>query len=152
MRISQYELYDLAEVLSVIRGCIQDPLNMLIIDKLTECLEQEHIYDNAIRKSLSRIKDIDRSRFEFCFHYNYYVNLKLYQDVNATEKLKEYLKDLKNLIELKSYEQAEEFADAIHCLPEIIDNNHGVIPKDYYKYYIRPYEKKWGATGFRRKG
>ena len=144
MFITQYELYDLAEVLKIIRFDISAKYNVEVLQKIITCLEKEQIYDNCIRKELSSINSINKKYYEFCYHNNYYVNIKIYKNPESIKELITYIKILISILLEHSYERAADMAHAIHCLPEIMVFHNGKIPKTFYKSYIKPYEKKWG--------
>lgn len=143
MFITQYELYDLAEILTIIRSNPKASHNIVILEQIEKCLKRDDISNNCLRSAVSKIDNINKSLYEFCFHENYYVNIKLYKNQECIKELLSYINNLKNLIVEKKYDSAFDLADAIHSLPYIIDEYKGKIPKRYYRIYLKPYKKKW---------
>ena len=53
------------------------------------------------------------------------------------------IKELRALIFSCNYSQSYDLADAIHALPDIIADNKGNIPNNYYDIYMVPYINKY---------
>ena len=142
--ITQNELYDLSFILSLIRSDIHSPKNVEILDALLALLERSDILieNNQIRHSLCQIPQLNEN-WEFLKYQNYYVRTIVFKDFQMQTALFKNLSMLKSLLQSRKFDQALDLADAVHALPDIIADNNGKIPKNYYKTFARPYEMKW---------
>ena len=142
--ISKYDLYDLSFSLITIRNNIHDMLNIMVLLKIQEVLqEKEDLSDNQIRKAISVIDGLDHDYWFFAFHNNVYVNHAFLKDNDIYILLYKLIQIVIIALRQKEYEKAEDLVDCFHSLPEIIANNHFIIPNTYWKTHVRNYRKKW---------
>ena len=144
--ITQNELYDLSYALMLIRSEIANPFNTAMLDAVLPLLRDTGglIGDNQIRKTLRQIQGLDE-RWEFTKHDNYYVHNAIFKEAAVQNELWERLNELKSLLQAKKFEQADDLADVVHALPQIIADNDGRIPADHQKIFLKAYRKRWGA-------
>lgn len=142
--ITQNELYDLSFLISLIRGRIDSSKNIEVLDIILALLEKTDslIEDNQIRHSLCEIPQLNE-KWDFAKHENYYVRTIVFKDIQMQTVLFNSLSILRSLLLSGKFDQAFDLADALHVLPNIIADNNGKIPKNYYKTFARPYELKW---------
>lgn len=146
--ITQYDLYDITFALIEIRNNIDYELNADILSKIVWVLEcQEAVFDdNSVRRAIATIESLDRNRWNCMYHNNVYVNHRLLKKQDIYRLLIRVCEELKHLLENNNFKKAYDLADCIHCLPEIIADNCFVIPKSYWKIYVRPYRVMWDKT------
>lgn len=142
--ITQHELHDLSYVLSLIRSDIKCPDNIKVLDILLTIMNEPEnlISDNTIRNSLRVVTTLGNA-WEFVRHENYYIDTFIFKNMNVQIYLYNMIKELKTLIISCNYTQAYDLADAIHALPDIIADNKGNIPNNYYDIYMVPYINKY---------
>lgn len=142
--ITQNELYDLGFAISLIRGNIKDPENVYILDSVLTLLKNPNkiISNNQIRNILRNIQNLSE-RWEFVKYDNYYVRTIIFKNEKTQIFLFENLSCLKLLLISQRFKQAFDLADILHILPDLIVENKGEIPKDFYKIFLNPYLKKW---------
>lgn len=149
--ISQYDLYDLSAVLVAIRSDIQYEYNSMILSKIIQVLELngQTFEDNQVRKALASIKDLDQERWCFVYHNNVYVNHWMLKNKQVYQLLIKACETFKQLLDEEKYEEAYDLADSIHCLPDIIAENHFSVTNSFWKTHIEVYRKKWDKTFLR---
>lgn len=74
------------------------------------------------------------------------------QELIFNSKLKEFtiraLELMKTYIMAQEYELAYELADMLHALPEIVIDKNKKGLKQYWKNYVKPFQKKWKCNIF----
>ncbi len=144
--IDDNDLYDISYVLMVIRMDVNHENNIMILDQIHQVLKKgcDKTYtDNIIRKKLVTVVDSSDLRYEFAFTYNYYVHRDFLYDEKIYALLTNCIEHVLDLLKNRKNEQAYDFVDAIHELPEILVYHHYRLPRGFDKVYIKPYEKKW---------
>ena len=142
--INQYDLYDIAFALIMIRSNICEELNTAILSQIVNVLEDRNsTEDNQIRKAISVIEGLDRDRWFFVYHDNVYVNHRLLKSSDIYGLLIKLIKDLICVLNKGEFDKAYDLVDVFHCLPEIIADNHFTIPKSYWKSFVKCYRNKW---------
>lgn len=143
--ISQNDLYDITAALSLIRSDIENQTNGLIISAIEQVLKfnKQEFDDNQIRKAISSVKHLDKERWNYVYHNNVYVSHKFLKSEFVYLLLIKLCSKLQLLLEGKKIERAYDLVDCIHCLPEILADNNFLIPKSYWKSYVKLYRKKW---------
>ena len=91
--ISQYDLYDISFAFSIIRNDVKCESVSKVLLKIENVLIHECDWDdNQIRKGISSIENLDKEIWEFAYHNNVYVTLKLLKDnIRYHQWLKEFL-------------------------------------------------------------
>lgn len=142
--ITQNELIDLSFCLVLIRGNIRAAENIPVLESLIALLQNtaEPITNNTIRQTLAKLNGLGQA-WAFCRHENVYVKTVVYKNSGVLVLLCKNLVRLKELLQLKQFEQATDLADALHTLPEVIAENGGYVSRRYFKAFARPYQQKW---------
>ena len=142
------DLYDISAAFVNIRSEPNNVLNAEIALKLFEVISDPEPPkdENGVRLALSTIEGLDKSRWYFVFHSNYYVNHSLLKDKNIYLMLIDILDELQNAVSNNNSIQTCDLMDAVHGLPQAIADNYFKVPSKYWKTYIRPYRKKWNET------
>lgn len=148
--INKNDLYDITFALVTIRNNITAKSNPEILSQIIKVLEEENnTEDNQIRKALSSIDGLDREHWFFVYHDNVYVNHQMLNKTNIYVLLIKLIQSLILALDKKAYGKAYDLVDSFHCLPEIIADNHFVIPKSYWKTFIKKYRRKWDKNFLR---
>ena len=148
--IGQNDLYDIAAVFKQIRENVQYSKNIIILQKIIDVLKIQGAYEaNQIRSTISEIPDLDQDKWYFVFYKNLYVHDMILKDSRIVNLLKKICEDLIIAITSHEYEYARDLTDTIHCLPEIIAENHLTIPKSYWKSHIQFFRDKWDKNYLR---
>ena len=150
--ISKNDLYDISAAFVVIRSKIRYELNGVILSEIIQVLKlgSQALEDNQIRKAIASIENLDQERWYFVYHNNLYVNRWLLKNEQIYQLLIKVCDTLKQLLEEKKYERAYDLVDTIHCLPDIIAENHFLVTKSYWKTYVESYRKKWDKLFLKR--
>ncbi|NLE05803.1 MAG: hypothetical protein GX638_13525 [Crenarchaeota archaeon] len=143
--IVKYDLYDISAAFTRIRHDIHYPLNIEILNRIIAVLDESFPCsgENQIRKAISTIKDLDEELWYFVYTNNVYVNHALVKNQAIYDILIKSCKAIKESIEEEKFEKAYDLVDAVHCLPDIIADNHFKITESYWEIYIKPYRIKW---------
>ena len=145
--INKYDLYDISFALVTIRNDIREKSNTEILTQIIDVLQENNCYeDNQIRRAISTISTLDREKWFFVYHNNLYVNHLLLKNDSIYELLIASFQHLANMLTHNQFEQAYDLIDCIHCLPEIIADNHFTIPRAFWKHYVTHYRKKWDKS------
>ncbi len=149
--ISKNDLYDISAAFIQIRKNIRCNENVLVISAIRQVLTNTFDYteDNQIRKALSTIERLDKIRWQYVYHNNYYVNYQFLKNKYTYDLLSSICFLLENLLIQNNFEQAEDLVDCVHCLPNILADNHFTIPKSFWKTHVKTYRKKWDKTFLR---
>ena len=145
--ITKNDLYDISFVFISIRIDIKNKYNSEVLSKIISVLKENNfVFDNQIRKAISGINGLNMEQWSPMFHENIYVNHQFLKNTCIYNLLTSLCVEIKYLLEHSDFERAYDLIDAIHCLPNIIADNHFHIPKPFWKTYIKPYRKKWDKT------
>jgi hypothetical protein len=103
-----------------------------------------------LKSDINQIKNIDAIEKEYLTNeLNAYNQNRIFYDINKLNKYTYLLPVVTNemikLLERKEYERVHDFADAVHNLPEFLVTDFWTAD-NYYKVYIKPYNKKWKDT------
>lgn len=146
--ISKNDLYDISAAFVIIRSNIRYELNGAILNKIIQVLklDGQAFEDNQIRQAIASIENLDQERWYYVYHNNVYVNHRLLKNEQIYQLLIKACIILNQLLEEQKYERADDLVDSIHCLPDIIAENHFLITKSYWKTHVENYRKKWDKT------
>ncbi|MBD5088423.1 MAG: hypothetical protein HDT30_06360 [Clostridiales bacterium] len=74
------------------------------------------------------------------------------QEIICNTKLEQFiirsLELMKTNISIQKYKMAYDIADTLHVLPEIVIANQKKGLKQYWKIYVKPFQKKWRCNIF----
>lgn len=145
MLICDQDLYDISACLVSIRNEPSDPLNEAVVDQILHVLriENDSFVFNSIRSAVSSIANLNKEKWYFVFHENVYVHYAILKDANIYNILIKALSELKQVIAEGKRDRIDNLADCLHCLPDIIAENHFTINKNYWKSHVQYYRKKW---------
>ena len=147
MKICDHDLFDISAVLVRIRYAPLDSFNEIIMNKILKILstpDSDNSFNfNKIRIALSEIPYIDKGKWEFVFHNNFYVHTNILKDENIYRLLITICTEIINVIKKGNQTQIDNLVDAVHCLPDILAENRFLIPKSYWKSHIQYYRDKW---------
>ncbi len=142
--ITKNDLYDITFALTIIRNNITEKSNPLILTQMIKVLgENNNTEDNQIRKSISFIEGLDREYWFFAYYNNIYVNHQILNKADIYALLIQLFQSLICELNKKNFDKAYDLADSFHCLPEIIADNNFIIPKSFWKTFIKDYRRKW---------
>lgn len=146
--ICQYDLYDIAYALSLLRNDIKNELNCEIILQIEKVLTEgnETFEENQIRKALAKIINLDKKKWYFVYYNNVYVIHKFLKNKYIYELLKKFCNELILTLRNGNFDKAYELSDCFHCLPIIISDNNFEVPREYWKTYVNPFRKKWDKS------
>ena len=149
--ITDFDLLDLSAVFKLLRFDITDKNGSTILDKVISVLvaEDADFDDNQIRMALASIPGLDKEKWGFVYHNNIYVTHRLLRNKAIYTIINKSCRMLKAAIEHGEFDKANDLADCIHCLPEIIVNNQFHITKSYWKIHVSKYRKKWDMSFLR---
>lgn len=145
-----FDLHDLHAILVNIRAYPEYELNEEIIKNIIGAIKQSKDNDqfNQIRTALKRLP-INKSEYAFVFCENVYSYIGGFiKNQRIYELLCYMLEELYNVIKSKNVEQIVDLADAIHNVPLIFSENSFKHLTRFWKYNIRPYQKKWDNSIF----
>ena len=141
------DLFDISAVFTIIRSNIRYERNIDIITNISYVISDRNFYEqNIIRKAISKIKDLDKERWNFVYHENLYMYDAVLKDENIIDILIKICKELIYQLNTEKLEMADDLVDAVHCLPTIIAENKFKIPKSYWKSHMKFYRLKWDKT------
>ena len=147
MYFINYDLFDMSEVFCQIRFNIKYELNSAIVAKLIELLgnrdENNGSDGNSVRNALAEIEELAKQTFYYVYHKNIYFHLEFLKNELIYAILFEACKKLKEALDEKNFDKAYDLVDAIHCLPDIIAEQHMSITDSYWKSHINFYRDKW---------
>lgn len=142
--ITKNDLYDITFALTTIRNNITQKSNPLILTQMIKVLgENNDTDDNQIRKAISSIGGLDREYWFFAYYNNVYVNHQILNKADIYALLIQLFQSLICELNKKNFDKAYDLADSFHCLPEIIADNNFIIPKSFWKTFIKDYRRKW---------
>lgn len=143
--VSNYDLYDITYALICMRNDISNISNEQVLLNIERVLNSKATVfrDNQIRRAIANIEGLDREVWRYVYYNNVYVTHRLLSDECVYQVLKEAIVALQALLNVQEYQKAYDLIDSIHCLPNIIADNNFVIPKAYWRTYVKPYRKKW---------
>ena len=142
--INKNDLYDISFALIRIRNNITEKSNSQILSQMIKVLEEENnTEDNQIRKAISIIDGLDREYWFFAYHNNVYVNHQMLNKADIYALLVKLFQSLICELNKKEFDKAYDLADSFHCLPEIIADNNFVVPKSFWKTFVKDYRSKW---------
>ena len=142
--ITQYELYELTAVLVGIRMDIKSEHNLCITEAVIDLLTKEDmVMDNCVREALSKLNLNNISYWSYITCRNYNHHNTFFKDKEIQNILLVTFIMLKELLVTKKFEQAYDFVDAVHCLPDIIAEQNGFITRSYLNCHIKIYNDKW---------
>lgn len=143
--ISQNDLYDISFALVTIRNDIKNTLNNVILSKIIQVLacDEREFEDNQVRKALASIPGLDQARWRYVYHNNVHVNHRFLKNRYIYGLLIKLCEQTICVLNAQAFENAYDFMDSYHCLPDIIADNNFRIPRSYWKIYIRLYREKW---------
>lgn len=146
--ISQNDLSDITYALVAMRNDIQYRFNSEILSKIIQVLRssEKEYDDNQVRKALANVQGLDQKRWYYIYHNNVYVNRRFLKNKYAYEILIKLCEESIHALKTRNFEKAYDLIDSYHCLPDIMANNNFLIPKSYWKTYIKPYRDKWDKT------
>jgi len=103
-----------------------------------------------LKSDINHIKNVDAIEKDYLINeLNVYNQNRIFYDINKLNKYAYVLPIVANemikLLERKEYERVYDFTDAVHNLPEFLVTDSWTAD-NYYKVYIKPYNKKWKAT------
>lgn len=98
---------------------------------------------NQFRNALKGIDGLDKEKWNFVFQENLYVYNAILHDDNTYVILSKICEKLRNTLLQNEFEEAEDLTNAVHCLPDIIAENHLTITASYWKSHIKCYRDKW---------
>ena len=151
--IYDFDLFDISATFLKIREDITYSLNVEILCKIIKTLENDNsnnIMDNKIRSSLASIENIDREKWEFVFHNNFYVNFLIIKDGKIKKILIRFCQILKQCIKEKHFDKAIAFADTIHEMPNAFAQSLLPLREKYLKHCFKMYQKKWDKGFWKR--
>ncbi len=146
--ICRNDLYDISFALILIRSDIGYELNHAILKKIEDVLKsnKQSFEPNQIRKAISSIENLNRERWYLVYYNNVYANFRLIKEVDVYQVLLKSIGALRNLIEKQEFAQAFDLVDCIHALPETLADSNIILPKSFWKTYIKNYRKKWDRS------
>ena len=141
-----FDLYDLHSIFVNIRNNPTNPSNEVIISKLLPVftLENENFETNQIRVALQELNIYDQQEYSFVSCKNVYTYIPcLIKDENIYKLLRLACDELLKVIRNGNYEQIEDLADTLHNLPLLLAENNLSLPKSFWDYEVKYYQKKW---------
>jgi hypothetical protein len=142
--LSINDLYDISAVFTRMRFEIRYDKNIDILQRMIKVMQINDFYeDNQIRNAIAEILDLDREKYPFVYHQNYYVHHSFLKNPILINLMIKICNELISAIASEQFEKAEDLADTVHCLPDIIAENRFTITKSYWKSHMRQYRQKW---------
>ena len=143
--ISQNDLYDMSYALILIRGDIDNKLNIEILTKMKDVLnyKNKEFEDNQIRIALASISGLNYEKWRFVYHNNLYVSHRILQNEKIYDLLIKFIQEIVFAMQNKNLERSYNLVDCFHSLPIIIADNNFKVPRSYWKNFIYSYRKKW---------
>ena len=141
--ITQNDLLDIRRILCNFR-C--DPLaseNEAIVKILLKTINDNDVFENRIRISLSKLAGLDRDKWSDMCYSNKYPYTVFIKDDNIYRVLNYSLLLLLDVLKERNEEKIYDLCDALHELPLLICENKYLIPKSFYKKNVKYYRKKW---------
>ncbi|MHB1453783.1 MAG: hypothetical protein ACYCYM_07515 [Saccharofermentanales bacterium] len=138
------DLHDMSAIFTGIREDIKNDKNEIIIQKIIQVLFMKDTYEyNQLRNTLKDIDGLDKEKWNFVFHENLYVYNAILHDDNIYVILTKICEKLRNAILQNKFDEAEDLTNAVHCLPDIIAENHLTITANYWNSHMKYYRDKW---------
>ena len=142
--IGIHDLYDLSAVFKRLRAEIQYERNIPILRAIQTVLSLQDTYiSNQIRIALSNVPNMDKEKWSFAFHNNLYVYEAILKNQEIVDLLIKICDEIADLLIREKFDRAEDLADAVHCLPDIVAENKLTIPRSYWNGHLKPYRRKW---------
>lgn len=141
--ITTNDLFDLYYSFLLIRDDIKYELNSQILSEISKALLDTCDGDNCLRKILSQIEGLDRTKWGFVLHNNCYTFQRLVRDRKLLCIISEICLYLKLLIDKECFEEAYDFVDSIHYIPLLIEEKGNVNIRTV-RALIKRYSKKCG--------
>lgn len=149
--INNFDLYDIAYALTIIRNHIREEQNTIILSEMIKVLEENNsAEDNQIRKAIALVEGIDYECWRYVYHNNVYVNQRILKNIAIYQLFIQLFESTITILNNSLFDQAHDLVDSYHCLPEIIADNHFTIPKSYWKTFVKEYRKKWNREYLRK--
>jgi hypothetical protein len=149
--LSANDLYDMSAVLTRMRFEIRYAKNIAILERIIRVLQISDFYeDNQIRNAIAEIPELDREKYPFIYHQNYYVHHSFLKNPILINLMIKICNKLISAIASEKFEKAEDLADTVHCLPDIIAENRLTITKSYWKNHVRHYRQRWDRKFLKR--
>lgn len=146
--LTNYDFRDMSKVLRMVRYDVTAPENPDVLSRIlpTVSADPTDVDGNTIRAAVSSVGSLDKEKWAFAFHNNFYVDLQPIKNGNVYVILRKCLTTLIALLESENHENAKDLSDAIHVLPSMIaDNYRFEIPGGFWRVYIKQYRKKWDS-------
>lgn len=148
--IGNNDLHDISAALKIIREDIKNDNNIIILQSIMNVLSIRNQYEaNQIRASISRVKGLDIEKWYFVNHMNLYTYDAIIKDDQAILLLKKICEKIIEMLELCEFDKAYDFVDTVHCLPDILAENHCAIPKSFWKNNMHNFRNKWDKNLFK---
>lgn len=143
--IYKHDLYDIAKAFINIRHNVKEKSNIEVLEAIISVLNKGYndSEDNQIRRALRELKNLDIELWYYVYHDNIYTHHYLFNNENIYKLFKTLCRETILLLENGDFERAYDLIDAYHSLPEIVANNNFIIPKSYWRTYIKSYRIKW---------
>ena len=142
--LSQNDLYDLYYAFVCMRNHADDVVNRDILAGISNVLNdgQASFEDNQIRKAIACLEGLHHD-WHYVHHNNVYVTQRILKNREVYQLFSTVCCESVKLLDTCQTEQFCALMDAVHALPLILADNHLLIPRSYWKTYIKPYRKKW---------
>ena len=149
--LSIYDLYDLHAIFVRIRFSPENAINYDIIQKVTDVLKnnRENSDANQFRIAVRSVSGLEKNKlYDFIYTENKYIYYPLspLSDESICAVLISCCEELLRVISEKNTEHISAIADCLHNLPIFIAENNLTIPKNFWKYEVTLYRKKWNKN------